>query len=78
MRLDPTLVKIAQSIFALLKYTSSSLYQANLLEESVENCCDYQLSIVESYLKEKRIGLKKTSILKIIITLKGNRELIKR
>jgi len=28
----------------------------NHLEESVENCCDYLLSIIELYLKEKRIG----------------------
>ena len=65
MRLDPTLVKIAQSILTLLKYTSSSLYQTNHLEESVENCCDLStIHCRELYLKgKKRIGSKFTALL---------------
>ena len=40
--------------FALLKYTSSSLYQTNHLEKSVENCCDYRVYIVESSTYNKK------------------------
>jgi len=41
MRLNPTLVKVVQLVFAL----SSSLYQKKHKEESIENCYDGQLRI---------------------------------
>jgi len=46
MRLDSTLVKIDQFLRNRNTRVPASIYQANHMEESVENCCDYLYLII--------------------------------
>ena len=56
MTRNPTLVKIARSIFAYWKLKSFRHYQADYIEEWVKNCCDGGLLISENfYLRKKEL-----------------------
>ena len=56
MERNPTLVKIALSIFAYWKIKSFRHYQTDYIEEWVENWCDGGLLIAENfYLKKEEL-----------------------
>jgi len=53
MKRNPTLVKIARSIFRILK-NQSRVSATDYIEEWVENCCDGGLLIAENFHLRKK------------------------